>query len=177
MNKKITALALVLGACISTSAMANTGTINFIGSVSDTTCDFIGEQNGAQTTTIDLGTETVANVNAGSTSIVDFSLVGKKADGTACTVEAGKSVDISWIPASGTWDSSGLQNTGTATNTAIKLMDKDSKAFSALRTTVNYLAADVTNGALPFKGQLVKTGAAATAGTVISAVKFAVAYK
>ncbi|MHA6607414.1 fimbrial protein [Photobacterium damselae] len=177
MNNKVVFTALILGLVSSGTAFANTGTINFIGSVSDTTCDFVGEQNGAQTNTVDLGTYTIANVNSGSTSVIDFSLIGKKSDGTACEVAAGKSVDISWVPASGVWNPLGLQNTGTATNTAVKLMDKDGNAFSPLRYTVNYLAADVPGGALPFKAQLVKSGGDATAGTVVSAVKFAVAYK
>ncbi|MBP2701001.1 fimbrial protein [Photobacterium lucens] len=177
MNTKISLSALLLGTLISSSAMANTGTINFIGSVSDTTCNFIGEQGGTQTNTIDLGTHTIASVNAGTTNVVDFALVGKKSDGSPCTVQSGKSVDISWVPASGVWDAAGLQNTGTSKNTAVKLMDKNSNPFSALRETVNYTSNNVPNGALPFKAQLVKTGAAATAGTVISSVKFAVAYK
>ena len=176
MKTKMTLAAVLLGALVSSSAFANTGTINFIGSVSDTTCDFVGEQNGAQGNTIDLGTHTVAVVNGGTTSVIDFALVGKKSDGTACEVEAGKSVDVSWVPASGAWDAMGLQNTGTATNTAVKLMDTTGKEFSAVRDTVNYVPADAVGGALPFKAQLVKSGVA-TAGTVISAAKFAVAYK
>ena len=55
MKSKMTLAAILLGALVSSSAFANTGTINFIGSVSDTTCDFVGEQNGAQGSTIDLG--------------------------------------------------------------------------------------------------------------------------
>lgn len=178
MKTKMTLAAILLGALVSSSAFANTGTINFIGSVSDTTCDFVGEQDGAQGNTIDLGTHTVDVVNAGTTPVVDFTLVGKKANGDVCEIKApNTSVDISWVPASGAWDAMGLQNTGTATNTAVKLMDKNSNVFSTVRDTVNYLPADTVGGALPFKAQLVKTGAAATAGTVISAAKFAVAYK
>ena len=176
MKTKMTLAAVLLGALVSSSAFANTGTINFIGSVSDTTCDFVGEQGGVQGNTIDLGTHTVAVVNGDTTPVIDFSLVGKKANGTACEIEAGKSVDISWVPASGAWGAMGLQNTGTATNTAVKLMDKNSNVFSAVRDTVNYVPADAVGGALPFKAQLVKSGVA-TAGTVISAAKFAVAYK
>ena len=176
MKTKMTLAAVLLGALVSSSAFANTGTINFIGSVSDTTCDFVGEQGGAQGNSIDLGTYNVAAVNGDTTSVVDFALVGKKTDGTACEIEDGKSVDVSWIPASGAWDAMGLQNTGTATNTAVKLMDKTGKEFSAVRDTVNYGPTDVVGGALPFKAQLVKSGVA-TAGTVISAAKFAVAYK
>lgn len=177
MKTKMTLAAVLLGALVSSSAFANTGTINFIGSVSDTTCDFVGEQDGAQGNTIDLGTHTVTEVNTGKTPVVNFALVGKKANGEVCEIKApNTTVDISWVPASGAWNAMGLQNTGTATNTAVKLMDKTGKEFSAVRGTVNYKSADVVGGALPFKAQLVKSGVA-TAGTVISAAKFAVAYK
>lgn len=176
MDNKITFAALALGAVISGSALANTGTVNFIGAITDTTCDIVGEQDGAQGSTIDLGTYTVAAVNAGTTDIIDFSLAGTKADGSACALADGKSVDITWTPASGAWDANGLQNTGTATGAAVKLMDKDSTPFSAVKDTVTYAAADTTAGKLPFKAQLVKSGTA-TAGTVTSSVKFAVAYK
>ena len=176
MKTTMTLAAVFLGALVSGSASANTGAINFIGSISDTTCDFVGEQGGAQSNTIDLGTYTVDKVNAGTTDVIDFALVGKKADGTACTIAAGKTVDVSWVPASGAWDAMGLQNTGTATGAAVKLMDVNSKAFDALRNTVNYAPAVAPQGMLPFKAQLVKSGTA-TAGSVISAAKFAVAYK
>ena len=177
MKTKMTLAAVLLGALVSSSAFANTGTINFVGSISDTTCDFVGEQEGVLTNNIDLGTHTVAAVNAAAgVNAVDFSLVGQKTDGTACVVGAG-GVDVSWVPASGSWTSVGLQNTGTAGGAAVKLMDKDSNAFGAFNQNVHYVTADAPNGKLPFKAQLVKSGAAATAGTVISAAKFAVAYK
>ena len=174
MKTTMTLAAVLLGALVSGSASANTGAINFIASISDTTCDYVGEQDGAQSNTIDLGTYTVAKVNAGTTNVIDFALVGKKADGTACTIAAGKTVDVSWVPASGAWDAMGLQNTGTATGAAVKLMDTKGNPFNALRKTVNYTS--TLAGKLPFKAQLVKSGTA-TAGTVVSAVKFAVAYK
>ncbi|HIF9340928.1 TPA: fimbrial protein [Photobacterium damselae] len=176
MNNKMTFAALALGAVISGSALANTGTVNFIGSISDTTCDIVGEQNGAQGSTVDLGAYTVAEVNSDSTAIVDFSLAGTKADGSACTLTDGQFADVTWTPASGAWDANGLQNTGTATGAAVKLMDKDSTPFSAVKDTVTYAAVDVAEGKLPFKAQLVKSGTA-TAGTVTASVKFAVAYK
>ncbi|MEF1207090.1 fimbrial protein [Photobacterium damselae] len=176
MDKKITFAALALGVVISGSALANTGTVNFIGSISDTTCDIVGEQGGAQGSTISLGTYTVADVNGDTTGIIDFSLAGTKSDGSACALADGGFADITWTPASGAWDANGLQNTGTATGAAVKLMDKDSVPFSAVRDTVTYAAADAVEGKLPFKAQLVKSGTA-TAGTVTSSVKFAVAYK
>ncbi|PSU14953.1 fimbrial protein [Photobacterium kishitanii] len=161
------------------AAPENVGTIRFIGSITDTTCDFTGEQGGAQSNVINLGTHTAAVVNGPTGSpVVEFSLVGTKPDGSACEIgSAGKSVDVSWVPASGSWTASGLQSSGTAANTVVKLMDKNSKAFNALYETVNYVEADAPNGKLPFKANIMNTGTAATPGTVISAAKFAVAYK
>ncbi|PSU93296.1 hypothetical protein C0W80_20630, partial [Photobacterium leiognathi subsp. mandapamensis] len=114
---------------------------------------------------------------AAGTPVVDFSLVGTKPDGSACEIGDGKSVDVSWVPASGSWTATGLENSGTAGNAVVKLMDKNNKVFNALYDTVNYVAADAPNGKLPFKANIMNTGTSATPGTIISAAKFSVAYK
>ncbi|HGS5703622.1 TPA: fimbrial protein [Vibrio parahaemolyticus] len=176
--KKISLATILLASLASSSVFANTGTVQFIGSISDTTCDFTAEQDGAQTNNVDLGTWSTSQVSSGTTDVVDFALVGK--DGTTgevCALTTGESVDVSWIPASGSWDAYGLQNTGTAQGAAVKLMDKDSAVFSTVKTNVNYTDTDVTDGRLPFKAQIVKTDAAVTAGTVLSSAAFSVAYK
>ncbi|EEZ39035.1 fimbrial protein [Photobacterium damselae] len=179
MKKTILALTALASLGMVSSAMAapgNVGTIRFIGSITDTTCDFTGEQGGAQSNVVNLGTHTTAVVNGATGSpVVDFSLVGTKPDGSACEISS--SVDVSWVPASGSWTASGLLNTGTATNTVVKLMDKNNKVFNALYETVNYVASDAPKGQLPFKANIMNTGTNATAGTVVSAAKFAVAYK
>ncbi|HGS4746581.1 TPA: fimbrial protein [Vibrio parahaemolyticus] len=176
--KKISLATILLASLASSSVFANTGTVQFIGSISDTTCDFTAEQDGAQTNNVDLGTWSVSDVNSDATSIVDFSLVGKDGStGNVCTLASGQSVDVSWIPASGSWDAYGLQNTGTAQGAAVKLMDKNEAVFSTVKTNVNYTEADVTDGRLPFKAQIVKTDTTVTAGTVLSSAAFSVAYK
>ncbi|EGQ8284302.1 hypothetical protein DBT82_RS16945 [Vibrio parahaemolyticus] len=177
--KKVSLATIILASLASSSVFANTGTVNFIGSITDTTCDFTAEQDGAQTNNVDLGTWSVADVTGESTTDVDFSLVGKNTDGTVCTLTSGKSVDVSWVPVTGSWDAYGLQNTGTAEGAAVKLMDKNEKAFSTVYTNVNYTESDVTDGRLPFKAKIVKAGSAATvkAGTVLAAASFSVAYK
>ncbi|PSU75294.1 fimbrial protein [Photobacterium phosphoreum] len=182
MKKTILVLTAFGSLVMASSAMAapgNVGTIRFLGSITDTTCNFTGEQSGAQSNVINLGTHTTAVVNGATGSpVVDFSLVGTKPDGSACEITgADKSVDVSWVPASGSWTALGLQNSGTAQNAVVKLMDKSDKPFNALYETVNYTAADAPNGKLPFKANIMNTGTAATAGTVVSAAKFAVAYK
>ena len=188
MKKTMTLATVLLGALVSSSVFAaptttttttgNVGTIRFVGSITDTTCDFIGSQDGSQSNVINLGTNSVAVVNGASGSpVVGFSLVGTKANGSACEIADGKSVDVSWVPASGSWKANGLENIGTATNTVVKLMDKNNKPFGALYQTVNYVAADAPNGKLSFKANIMNTGTAATAGTIVSAAKFAVAYK
>ncbi|WP_318448718.1 fimbrial protein [Photobacterium leiognathi] len=179
MKIKTSLLSMIIGSAISmnaTAAPGNVGTINFIGSITDTTCDFVGEQDGVQGNTIDLGTYTVAEVNADGTGVKDFALVGRKG-GTICEIGDAGSVDISWVPAAGAWNAAGLVNTGTANGAAVKLMDKTGNVFNALNDTVNYVKADAADGKLPFKAQMVSIAGAATAGTVISAAKFSVAYK
>ncbi|EGQ9864753.1 type 1 fimbrial protein [Vibrio parahaemolyticus] len=175
--KKVSLATIILASLASSSVFANTGTVNFIGSITDTTCDFTAEQDGAQTNNVDLGTWAVSKVMDGSTEVKSFSLVGKKEDGSVCEVGGGKSVDVSWIPVTGSWDAYGLQNTGTAKGAAVKLMDKDDNAFSTVKTSVTYSDTEATDGRLPFKAQIVKTGANVEAGTVLAAASFSVAYK
>ncbi|MCG9780359.1 fimbrial protein [Photobacterium damselae] len=180
MKNAMTLAAVVIGALVSGSAAAATGTINFIGSVTDSTCSFTPSQNGALGNTVHLGDYAVVDV-ANHATVVDFNLVGKNADGSACTATGtgNGDIDVTWLPTSGHWGVQGLFNEGTATGVEVKLMDKDSKVFTATRDTVNYKAADVTNAVVPFKAQLVQTSAAtaATAGTVTASASFSVAYK
>ncbi|EOD5129670.1 TPA: fimbrial protein [Vibrio parahaemolyticus] len=175
--KKVSLATIILASLASSSVFANTGTVNFIGAITDTTCDFTAEQDGAQTNNVDLGTWSVSQVTSDSADVVEFSLVGKKDDGSACTLNSGEFVDVSWIPVTGSWDAYGLQNTGTAKGAAVKLMDKDEKVFSTVKTSVTYADTDVQDGRLPFKAKIVKTGSTVEAGTVLAAASFSVAYK
>ncbi|MGR5187048.1 fimbrial protein [Photobacterium damselae] len=175
MKSAMTLAAVVIGALVSGSAAAATGTINFIGSVTDSTCSFTPSKDGALGNTINLGSYTVSGV-AGS-SVVPFDLVGKNADGTECSSTG--DIDITWLPTSGHWGIQGLFNEGTATGVEVKLLDKDDKVFTANRATVEYKSGVVTNATLPFKAQLVQTSSTtpATAGTVTTSASFSVAYK
>ncbi|PHX03500.1 fimbrial protein [Vibrio splendidus] len=172
-----TSIALALFS-LAGSALANTGTTHFIGAVTDTTCDIVTSQNGLEGNTVDLGTYTVANV-AASALTVDFHLVGKKTDGTNCELASGKSVDISWLPSTGTWATNGLKNAGTAKGVVVGLMDNAGNNFSALKQTVSYDDSIAVAGKLPFKAKIAVDGTGTTieAGTVISSARFAVAYK
>ncbi|MPS41552.1 hypothetical protein D8S93_23550 [Vibrio sp. VGrn 2] len=176
--KKLNILTLAFASVLSSAAFANTGTVNFYGSISDITCDFTAEENGAQTNNVDLGTWTVANVTGDATTAVDFALVGKDpATGEACTTTGATDVDITWLPATGAWDAFGLQNTGSAQGAAVKLMDKDGASFNTVNSTVTYSLATLTDGRLPFSAQIVKTADPVVAGTVVASASFTVAYK
>lgn len=176
--KKISLATILLASLASSSVFANTGTVQFIGSISDTTCDFTAEQDGAQTNNVDLGTWSTDQVSNDTTEVVEFSLVGKNGEtGDVCVLSSDQSVDVSWIPASGSWDAYGLQNTGTAKGAAVKLMDKSNAVFSTVKTNVTYSDTDIEDGRLPFKAQIVKTDAEVKAGTVLSSAAFSVAYK
>ncbi|HHF3083333.1 fimbrial protein [Vibrio diabolicus] len=176
--KKVSLATIILASLLSSaSVFANTGTVQFYGSISDVTCNFTAEQNGAQTNNIDLGTWTVTEVTSDSTDIIDFALVGKSDTGEACDVSGKTQVDISWIPSSGAWDAYGLQNTGTAQNAAVKLMDVNDAVFNTVNSDVTYDLSSYTDGRLPFKAQIVKTSDSVSPGTVLSSASFAVAYK
>ncbi|MPS41563.1 type 1 fimbrial protein [Vibrio sp. VGrn 2] len=176
--KKLNILTLAFASVLSSSAFANTGTVNFYGAISHATCEFIAEENGAQTNNVDLGTWTVANLVGNTTAAVDFALVAKDPDtGEACTTTGATDVDITWLPVTGAWDAFGLQNTGSAQGAAVKLMDKDGASFNTDNSTVTHSLTTLTDGRLPFSAQIVKTAAPVVAGTVVASASFTVAYK
>lgn len=179
MMKKTNTAILLISSLFSELAFANISTLSFHGFIFNTTCNFIGEQDGIQSNIIDLGTYTVAEVMNNKTNFIDFLLVGYNKDGTSCDFLTSEYVDISWAPTASGWTSIGLQNTGTAKGTGIKLMDKDKKQFNYFNQSVTYTISDNLNTKLPFKAQLVKSSISSDviAGTVISSAGFAIAYK
>lgn len=177
MKNTITLAAVIIGALVSGSAAAATGTVNFIGSVTNVTCNFTPEMGGAFGNTVDLGSYTVSDFSGGTHPVVKtFNLVGKNSNGSACTLTDATNVDITWTPAVGKWGNEGLFNTGSAKNVEVKLMDESNNVISANSQTVKYTGK--TEAILPFKAQLVQVGTAAPeAGTVTASASFAVAYK
>lgn len=154
---------------------ANTGEVQFIGAVTDTTCVINPEVDGLVKSTIQLGT---MKVDGSAAKEVYFNLVPESVD---CLNKTHASVG--WQSAG--FDSAGLANMkGDATGTSIALTALNSEPANE-KVTVNKQnitfgsASNTTGiGAFQFKAQLTKTGTTSpTAGTVISSAAYAVAYK
>ncbi|WP_318492143.1 fimbrial protein [Photobacterium leiognathi] len=153
-----------------------TGIIQFVGSISDSTCNIVGEQDGVRGNTIDLGTNTVSSVNNNTAKEVSFHLTTNTTDAKE-KCDPLKTADVSWVPVNGVWDNNpkGLKNTqGTAQHAVVKLMDDNKTLFSSSHNSV---AINDSLDTLKFKAQLANDGEDATAGTVVTAARFVVAYK
>ena len=172
--------ALLLLCLTSSSVFANTGGMSFIGSISESTCNMVGEQDGQLGNNIDLGIYSTSQVNTGLSFALPFNLLGIDNNGSICTDDF---VDISWIPSDGwtasttSWGAYGIKNKGTAKNVIIRIMDKNSVELNSQRDNITYKKGDIINGRLPFKTQIVSSNGKTTAGTVIATTHFAVAYR
>ncbi|MEG0210546.1 fimbrial protein [Hafnia sp.] len=172
--KKLAIATLVMGIMASGTALANTGSVQFIGSVSDTTCNISPEINGVQTNTIELKNMLSTDVNGVE---VAFKLVP---DTKACLDKT--SAVVGWQ--SSGFNSMGLVNMkGSATGASIKLVAVNAKAANTPITgnmqNIEFGNGTDAIGAFEFKAQMSRTDAAVapTAGSVISSAAYAVAYK
>lgn len=172
--KKIVASAIAMSLLALTgSATANTGQVEFIGSVTDQTCNIYPEVGGLVKSTIDLGTMKADGTGAQE---VKFKLVP---DSKECLDKT--SASVGWQSAG--FNAAGLANMkGDATGAAIELVAVNSKTADEKVTynkqNIEFGDGATAIGAFEFKTKLVKSGtAAATPGTVISTASYAVAYK
>lgn len=174
--KKLILASVVAMAMSAGVAQANTGDLQFIGSVSDVTCDIVVENDGVVTNVIQLGTTKPGE----KANPVEFAL--KAADPAACTLgTTTTSAEVAW--ASPTINSAGLGNGGgTAGGTDMTLTatsaDGGAKPIKKGSNFANFKAADVNGDGFRFEAQLdAATSGAATVGTFTAAAAFAVAYK
>ncbi len=173
--KKLILASVVAMAMSAGVAQANTGDLQFIGSVSDVTCDIVVENEGVVTNVIQLGTTPVGDKAAP----VEFAL--KAADPAACNLGNTANAEVAW--ASPTINSLGLGNGGgTATGTDMTLTatsaDGGPKVIKKGSNFANFKAADVNGDGFKFEAQLdAATSGTATVGTFTAAAAFAVAYK
>ncbi|MBS9139699.1 hypothetical protein KEQ58_23630 [Escherichia coli] len=156
---------------------AQTGEVTFIGSVTAATCDLAPSVGGVMTDVIDLGT-----VDVGEPGVEKpFALVKKP--GTACTLTATNTADVTW---GGKFTAEGLANTqGTAEKAHVVLTakgyneagDSDQSITSADQTVKFEKAQDKLNAdGFKFTAQL-KSETGGTAGTFLSTAYYSVAYK
>lgn len=178
MKKSLFAVSALALAVMSGSAMA-ANDVQFIGAVTDTTCNLVPEVNGATVNVVHLGT--VATGAAGKP--VEFTLKRGSDAGCSALTNTGAptSATIGW---QGPFNAAGLSNqSGTATGAVMTLKTVNAKdtqktitnAVSSADFDVSKIAtsAGTADGA---KFEATLTGGA-TAGTFISSAAFAVAYK
>lgn len=184
--KRLVLSSLILVGMFGSSAYAagNTGTINFVGVLTATTCNYtLSSAAGAQVPAIDLGTSDVASFTRGTD--VSFQLVPDQSNAackkpmTTGTTPAPQKVSFEIVPAG--LDAAGVINaTGTAKNVSIELSAKDKTGYTVLTAAAPRIAdvdIDATTGAIPLKAAMVKSGTTApTAGSVAGGAIFAITY-
>ncbi|ATM94530.1 putative fimbrial protein [Yersinia frederiksenii] len=174
----IVALATVFGS-VNFAQAASTGTINFSGELTASTCDISVDGQGADATvilpTVSTSQLTAANQVAGSTG---FNMALSNCNGTLKTVsaffEAGSSVDVV---------TGHLKNmSGTASGVSLELLDA-SNAMASIKagnssqaTSTTYIDASSGSATLPYAVQYY-ANSATTPGTVISNVVYSIQYK
>ncbi|WP_336285297.1 fimbrial protein PefA [Citrobacter arsenatis] len=170
MKKNLLAVSALALAVMSGSAMAANGEVQFLGVVTDVTCDLIPETGGAVNNLVQLGT--VAKNTAGTA--VDFTL---KADGNqaGCQGLTGKAT-IGWA---GPFSTTGLKaQSGLATDawTKISTVNADTTAvqdITSSKLSTQFDATLLTSDGAKFKAQL---NGGAIVGDYQSAAAFVVAY-
>ncbi|EAX7734103.1 fimbrial protein [Salmonella enterica] len=176
MNKSIIASVLALGLVSGMAhAAGQTGEVQFIGAVTQNTCDIVPEIDGSLSkNVVDLGT-----VAPGVTGdYKNFALKAKDPTQQGCVDFNGKTANVAW--ASAAFNADGLGYTsGTATDAVVKLETVNAKAnaeiTSANNQGVEFNGSDLTAGnGFKFKAAL-KSGN--KIGDFRSAAAFTVSYK
>lgn len=161
--------------------LANSGTINFSGTISDVTCDINGQPGGPNNLTdVHLGTVSPDDVTAGIAPVVPFSL---KLSGAGCT--DGRKVAISFDPIQNIDLATGnLQLLGTQAATGVQIQisnngnGKSNKIVLGQSETDPQMATIAGNSAeLMYAAQYVAAGAGSvSAGSGQSFVRYVLAY-
>ncbi|MHC9060968.1 fimbrial protein [Pantoea sp. y20] len=172
-KKKIAFIPLFVAVAFAQQASANSGDIQFVGSVSTQTCDIKPVVGGTTKNDIDLGTieYTSASLKADNNGkVVSFSLV----PATGCTNTNG--ADVSWVGSS--FNNTGLSNVqGTAEGISVKLSTNDAAPQDI---NINHQTASFAKDVNEFKfnAQMVADKSAdVKPGSVIAHASYTVAYK
>ncbi|GGM90398.1 fimbrial protein [Shewanella xiamenensis] len=173
--KKLTLSALVLTALFGANAHAN-NTITFLGEVSDQTCE-VAINGATANPTVLLPTVSTADLaTAGSVAgETPFTL-----SVSGCTINATQALPIKTVFVGNSVTAAGnLGNTGTATNVSLQILDAvggNAVDLTGVATVdgLNVAAGDST-ASHDFAVQYYAEGAA-TAGTVVSSVQYAISY-
>ena len=173
MNRNLLATSLLAIAVIAPmSAQASDGTINFAGTLSESTCTITAPASFTVTLpTLSTTTLAAAAATAGNTSFsVGLTNCSSLMAGATMYFEAGANVNTT---------NGRLNNTGTATNVQIQIRNSDGTVVDASKASTFQGAAAATvasNAAtMRYAANYYATGAT-TAGSVVSAVTYSVVY-
>ena len=172
--------ALASAVAFSSVASANSGTINFTGTITSATCTVSPVVGGGVASSIDLGTP---GTDLTTAKTVQFSLTPAGPSAADCLAKT--AADVSWSAPN--MDAAGLGNSGgSATGVSLQLKAKNATKADELVTDTNRTIAYAGTGtpATPlttfdYEAQLVKTVKSGTvkAGSFATSASYTVAYK
>ncbi|EHM7742174.1 fimbrial protein [Salmonella enterica subsp. enterica serovar Braenderup] len=164
------AMTMAAGSAMAANQQAE---VQFLGVVTNTTCDVSSTVNGNTTSTVQLGTVALD----GTGTPVEFALKAADPSAAGCEQLKTQTASVTW---QGPFITEGLGNgKGSATDAKMELKtvnakDTPEQAISNAKTTVEFNGADVLGNGLKFTATL-KGGK--VAGTFDSAAAYAVTYK
>ncbi|HCU1619356.1 TPA: fimbrial protein [Escherichia coli] len=163
------AMTMAAGSAMAANQQAE---VQFLGVVTEKTCDITPDVNGNATSVVQLGT-----VGKGETGQwIDFALKAKNPADAGCA--ALTNTDMATVVFQGPLDASGLTNTsGSATDATVALKTTNAKTNQDIKqnmSSVDFVADKIVNEGYKFQAQL--TGGQ-VAGTFESALAYAVSYK
>ncbi|RQH05492.1 fimbrial protein [Paraburkholderia dinghuensis] len=180
MKKHILAFSIAV-APVFAFAAPSTNTINFQGEVTDQTCDVTINGNASNPTVLLPTVSTMQLAAAGDTAGQTTFTIGV----SGCMAPTTTAQAIGTVFVGNQVTSQGnLGNTGTATNVALQLLDPQSPSSPFdLSSAEGYTAAGMslpvgaTSASYDFAVQYVAEAGAATAGSVLGSVQYAVTYR
>lgn len=175
MKKQFLAVSALALAVMSGSALAAPQDVQFVGTVTDVTCDIKPEVGGTTGNYVQLGSVTAGQ--AGSEELFTLKADAGAGPNSCGALVANKTATVSWL---GGFDGTGLTaKTGTATDAHALITTVNASGQQVLMTSTtteaDFNAANLTNGTgLQYKAQL-KGGT--QLGDYISSAAFLVTYK
>ena len=173
MKKVFIASAIAMSMAAGSAMASQQADIQFLGVVTETTCDITSTVDGNVNSVVQLGT--VQKGQEGQ----DKNIVLKAKDAATCTGLTGKTATIQFV---GDLGDNGLNNTnGSAKNATVKLKTVNGKDTLVQEVkkgsnSVTFDAEKVTTDGYQFKAKLVSATNGCTAGTFDSALAYAVTY-
>lgn len=177
MKKQFLAVSALALAVMSGSALAAPQDVQFVGTVTDVTCDIKPEVNGTTGNYVQLGSvtkKTGATNDSDKGAVIPFAL--KPAAGTSCSLTGKNTVSVTWI---GGFDGDGLTaQSGVAKDAKAVIKSTNAKQNATItnaKTTVDFDSSNLTGtSGLEFSAQL---HGGDTVGDYISSAAFLVQYK